>query len=367
MACRYCGFAISPDSSLAMSLETARSAVNAYLKLLCEAGQSLADIHFFGGEPFFAPEVVHFIVPYARSRAAELGLTVRFEATTNGSYGKSRCQWIADHFDTIVLSLDGTADIQDYLRPSPGGAGTYDIVAQSARIFSEGDVKLVLRACVTEDTAGRLPEIAGLIVQNFRPDTVCFETLTPSPKSLSAGLAAPDPYLFARNFHAAAGILEAAGIEAVHATAVVSTNRVTFCPVGQDALIVSPDGSVDGCYLLAEEWQQQGLDMHLGRLDPAEETLLIDSQALQRLRRLSDVRHKSLCQNCFCQFLCAGGCHVHHDTTGRPGSYDALCRQTRITTIVALLKRLEQGDITEAWLADQSALAVSAEHRNDRL
>ena len=49
-----------------MSLRLARQAVDAYLRILAENGSRHAEVHFFGGEPFFAEEVVHFVVNYAR-------------------------------------------------------------------------------------------------------------------------------------------------------------------------------------------------------------------------------------------------------------------------------------------------------------
>lgn len=364
LGCRYCDFSAPKNASPVMMLSLAREAVNAYFELLRAAGRRQAEVHFFGGEPFYAEAVVHFVVEYATLRAGELGLTVRFEATTNGLYHPARCQWIADHFDTIVLSLDGPADIQERHRPSLNGRGTFPVIARNAKILSEGPVELILRACVTAETVNRLPEIARWISREFRPSTVCFESLTASPLAQAASFTPPDPWEFSRNFDLAARILAGYGIETVLSTADLRTCRASFCPVGKDALIVSPDGAIDACYLLKDDWEQKGLNMRLGRLNGR--GLEIAPEALQRARNLT-VHQKPLCADCLCRFHCAGGCHVNHPASAPAGRFDDVCVQTRLVTITALLKQLEQNELAREWLADRPASEVSVWQRTDRL
>jgi uncharacterized protein len=366
MRCRYCDFARPNSNNPSMTLSLARTAVNAYLKLLSESGQRRGEIHFFGGEPFYAAEVVHFVVEYAAMRAIQEGLTLHFEAITNGLYSQSRCQWIADHFDTVILSLDGPADIQNSYRPGRNGRFTFNTVARNARILSEGTAELVIRTCVTSQTVSRMPEIARWIGREFRPSAVCFENLTPSTLAEAAGIMPPDPFDFARHFIGAADILEPLGINTVLSTADLSASRATFCPVGRDALIVSPDGVVNACYLLEETWQAEGLDMRLGWLNVSDERFEIEPAALARVRQLN-VYNKPLCDHCFCRYHCAGGCHVNHRANGPLGHYDDLCLQTRLVTLGTLLRQLAQHDLLAEWLDDPAALSASAWQPDDRL
>ncbi|HRQ42018.1 MAG TPA: radical SAM protein [Chloroflexota bacterium] len=364
MGCRYCGFAAPKQTSPVMSLALARTAVDAYLRLLTAVGERQANIHFFGGEPFFAADVVHFVVNYARRRAASAGMSVHFEATTNGLYNSTRCQWIADHFHTVILSLDGPADVQNKHRPGANGQPLFEIVARSAKILSEGSAELILRACVTAVTVTRLPEIARWISAEFSPRAVCFESLTPSTLSASARFHPPDPWQFARYFDQAAQILAAAGIHTVMSTADTSTKQVTFCPVGQDALIVTPDGKVNACYLLEEEWQQQGLDLRLGQLEVGGQQFNLDTTAVQQIRQLT-AQPLTRCAHCLCRYHCAGGCHVNHaDGNGR---YDDLCIQTRLITITGLLRQLGLHHVITAWHSDDRLLQQTAWQPDDRL
>jgi uncharacterized protein len=362
MNCAYCDFVSPKDTSPCMELDLAKSSMDAYYGLLVERGAVSGAIHFFGGEPFYASQVVHFAVEYAKIRAAALGLSVRFEVITNGLFNQATCAWVADTFDTVLLSLDGPADIQDRYRPARNGRGAFELVRQNARQLAQGDCELILRACVTQETVSRLPEIAGWFAQEIAPDGVCFETLVSTPAAQAAGLEAPDPWEFARQFCLAADILESYGIPARLSTAELEACQVSFCPLGKDALIVDSDGSVNACYLLPEDWQQAGLRLDFGAVHPAngsgEAGFCIDSRALQSIRKLN-VAEYPLCSACFCRYHCAGGCHVKHRAALQGEIRDELCIRTRAVSVARLLKQLEADDLYQQWLQDPQAQAAS--------
>jgi uncharacterized protein len=353
-----------------MDLHLARQAVNAYLELLLQAGKKRAEVHFFGGEPFYAPKVVQFVVNFARLRGAELGITVLFEVTTNGFYNPALSYWIAEHINTIVLSLDGPADIQNQNRPPRYGKNTFDEVARSARIFSEGSCELVLRACVTQETVAHMPEIARWMAQEFLPSTICFEPLTVSPLSQSNGLKPPDPWQYARYFEISRCLLEEYGIETVFSQVNIRQTQVSSCPVGHDALIVSPEGGINACYLINERCDNRSMDMRIGHVVPSKtnpyQVLEIDQLALKRIREMT-VYSKPLCEDCLCRYHCAGGCHVNHDTSAAPGNYDDMCIQTRLVTITELLKKMGHGELARLWLSDNQAYDIAAHQETDRL
>lgn len=353
LGCRYCGFLTPEASQGVMQLELARDAVNWYMDVMAHSGAHHAEIHYFGGEPFCAEDVLDLTVPLGRKRAAEIGCTVRFETATNGVFGETRCQWAADNLDTIVLSLDGPADIQDHHRPYKNGQGSFEAVARTARLLSQGPAELYIRACVTSDTAARMPSIASWFCERFRPSGVCFEPLQPSESSARAGLEPPDPWAFAQGFVEAAWILEARGVEPICATADIHARRVSFCPVGQDVAIVSPDGTIDGCYLLRQEWEAKGLDLRLGHMEDGQARL--ESERVAAVRALN-VHHKPLCARCFCKWHCAGGCHVNHGPAGPTDGYDRLCIQTRVIALRNILKTMDRNELVRTWLDNREAV-----------
>jgi uncharacterized protein len=364
IGCRYCDFAAPKHISPVMSLEMAQQAVDAYLALLKQSSCTTGQIHFFGGEPFYAPVFVQDVVDYARSRAIAGGIRLRFEATTNGVFGDTLCRWIGQNFDAIILSLDGLPQDHDRHRPALNGRGTFDVVAKNARILSDSPCELIIRACVTGESITRLPNFAEWIGDNLKPSIVCFETLSVSPLAIDAGFTAPNPHDFAVYFDRASMILAQYDIQTVTSSADLSEIRTSFCPVSKDALIVSPDGAVDACYLLESDWQQKGLDMRLGWLHDGD--FEIDSLSLQRVRAMQ-VQNRPLCADCLCKFHCAGGCHVHHDTNRPAGQFDNWCVQTRLITITRLLRDLGENDLADAFLNTPSAWQSAVWQASDRM
>ena len=362
--CRYCDFVAPKPNNPVMNLSLARDAINDYLLLRKASGETRAEVHFFGGEPFYAEDVVIFSVDYATLRAEELGLQVRFEVTTNGVYRPSLSKWIAEHIDSVVLSLDGPRDIQDTQRPTRNGKSGFNLVFNTAKQISQGDAELILRACITQQTVNRMEEIAQWFRDEFCPSSVCFETMTPSDQSVKAKLEPPDPWEFAENFYRASQYLADYGIEAKYAAAEIGACRVSFCPLGKDALIISPDGAIDACYLLRERWEKKGLDLRLGQMDNGKINIYPD--VITHVRSLN-VDRRPLCANCFCRYHCAGGCYVNNDTNAPPGYFNSLCIQTRLITITNLLKRLGQGVLISNWLANRSAMEASIWSKSDRL
>jgi len=346
-----------------MDPRLARTAIDWYLELVA-GGSATAQVHFFGGEPFCAPEVVEFAVHYARLKAAQVGCTVSFEVSTNGTLDEERCRWVADTLDSVLLSLDGPADIHDRQRARRGGQGSFEAVVRSARILSEGSAELSFRACVTAGSEERMPEIAAWFCQDFRPASVCFEPVVPTPPAEAAGLRPPDPWAFARGFVQASAVLASYGVEPVYAAADVGAIRNSFCPVARDAVIVWPGGMLSACYLAPEEWQHRGLDLELGEIRDGRVSLR--DEAVHAVRRLN-VWNKPFCQGCFIKWHCAGGCHVNHVLPGQAGDYGRLCIQARAIALCSLLQGMGQGNDIDALLADREVLARAVCQPTDRI
>lgn len=308
--------------------------------------------------------MVDVAVHRARARAAEAGLTPRFEVATNGLFDEGRCRFVGDYFDTVVLSLDGPEAVHNRHRPRKGGRGSYDTVARNARLLAQMPVELCLRICVTQDTVGSLETITHWLCQTFRPSAIAFETLQPTPESEAAGLRPPDPWELAVRCVRASSLATSLGVTPVYAAASIEAVRHSFCPVGRDTLIVSPDGRVSACYLPQREWTKRGLDLNLGQLD-GRGRMHLDPAALERVRNLTDSPPR--CRHCLARWHCAGGCHVNHAYPECPDTYDAFCIQTRIITACRLLEELGGREAVQRLLDHRPALERLALHISDHL
>ncbi|GAK58915.1 putative radical SAM domain protein [Candidatus Vecturithrix granuli] len=364
LACAYCDFGASMAPQEKMDFRIATAAVDWMAEHVKSLGLDTLEIHFFGGEPFFAEEVVDVVVHRARARAGRLDLTPRFEVSTNGVFDESRARFVGDYFDTVVLSFDGTQDIHDLHRPGKNGQSHFEIVKRTAELLGQSPTELCLRVCVSQANVTQLEQIVQWFCETFRASMINIETLQPTPQSQKANLKPPNPYDFAVQYVSAHRLAERCGIQTIYASAATDMLRRSFCPLGKDALIVSPDGRVSGCYLPQQEWQKRGLDLDLGWLS-ANGTMQLDFDAITRLRQM--IMEKPRCESCFCRWTCAGGCHVKHSYPGCAPEYDDFCIQTRIITACALLAELGFDEAVEKLLTNRAAMQTLVLQASDKL
>ena len=363
LSCAYCGFGATPRGEQ-MDPRLAAAGVDWMADFAARNGRRTLDVHFFGGEPFAAPEVVDVAVHRTRAVAAEKGLLPNLEVATNGVYSEARARWVGDYFDTVVLSFDGFRAVQDRHRSAAGGRSSFDQVAGTARVLSASPAEVCFRVCVARDNVEQLAETVRWFSEEFRPSSIDFETLQPTPESELAGLSPPNPYTFAAQFRKARRAACLHGVEPVYAAAVTTEPRISFCPVGNDTPILHPDGRVSACYLLERDWQARGLDLNLGRMGAAGE-MELPEQDVHRVRQLA--AGKPRCGNCFCRWSCAGGCHVNHSFPGCSPGYDDFCIQTRLITACSLLDGLGLESMADEFALDQAEMQRLAVRPSDWL
>lgn len=342
LGCLYCDFVHADTHSPAMSMETARAGLDYYFELLTSSQVTDADIQFFGGEPFLEKELVAFTVAYARKVGRQKNIRPIFEATTNGMFSTRWCHWVADNFDCITLSLDGQEINQNRFRPTAGGKGSFSTVFENARLLSESGIDLTIRMCVSDANVEEMEATAAWIADQLPCDTVCFEALVPSGLSKKNRFQPPDPFEFARRFCLAEKILNEQGIQAVTSGTDIDQVQLSFCPVGKDALIITPEGHVNGCYLTEDKWQKAGFNLNMGVIKGIPQNdarVILHSSQIESIRQLGNNR-KSLCLNCFCRYSCAGGCPVNHSDAFVQDQPDQICIQTRLITLARLLSRI---------------------------
>lgn len=361
LSCVYCNFGGPTADKVLMRPEVAVAAVDWMADRLVAAGRKHFPIHFFGGEPFIAPDIIDVVVHRVRMHSARHGLIPYIDASTNGIFSESRCQFVGDYFGGVVLSFDGFAEYHDRHRPASKGRPSFEAVSRTAKRLGEMPLDLCLRVCITDESVGEMESMTRWMIQSFKPGVMNMESLTPGPLAEQAGLKVPDPYRFARHCVASYRVSESLGVRMVYAAAETERARLSFCPVGTDAVIVSPDGRASACYLMPEDWQHRGLDMDVGHVGAGGVT--IDAAALERARLLP--LRKPRCESCFCQWTCAGGCHVNQTYPGAPSGYTDFCIQTRIITACRLLDDLGCGELVDELLADEASMRRLAHQQWD--
>ncbi len=163
LRCRYCR--IPKQDGRVMPLCT----VDRALDLLLSSDADELDLHFFGGEPLAAWEVIQHTLSTGHARARAEGRSIRFLFTTNGwALSRERFDWLARFPVWYQLSLDGDRATQNAARPALRVAGdSYErSPATKASWFREAgienDVVQVVHPSNVDSMAGNFRHILEL-------------------------------------------------------------------------------------------------------------------------------------------------------------------------------------------------------------
>jgi len=138
--CKHCFYYIparlnktSMDFTL-MSFETAKKAVDFYLKFAERSIYSERGIHFGSAEPLLNYDVLKKIVLYAENQNPN----ITFALNTNLSLlNKEKAQFLKKHNIQITISIDGLQNANDKIRTFKDGSGTFSKIMEKVKMLQD--------------------------------------------------------------------------------------------------------------------------------------------------------------------------------------------------------------------------------------
>lgn len=352
--CVYCDFNPQDTDNKKMSYQMAADIVDWYVDLIFKNQQNILKIHFFGGEPMMTQDVLEVVIQRARLLADKNKITPYFEITTNGQYSTEAAEFVGTYFNSVVLSFDGFANVQNLHRSLPNSNKSFNNVNNTAKIIGESHAELNLRCCVSNKNINQLPEITKWFCENFRVSIINFETLAENKNTQNSGIFKPDPIQFALQYYKSKQIAKNYGVDVNYSLDIhQDVPRITSCPVGTDVPIITPDGAINNCYLLSERWQKRGINLNFGQFI-SHKNHHIDYKQLKNIKK--KIKTKQKCLKCFCRWSCAGGCHVDHTYPDCSAQADDICYQTRLISIFSLLSELNEYHLIDNILSNNNLI-----------
>jgi uncharacterized protein len=172
-ACKYCQIEENMEHEqkiFNMSIDDAKKALDLFEKN--SKKENKKTISITGGEPLINIETVKYILERAENMP-----NTRVIIFTNGSLVTEE---LADYFsktDTLMLvSLDGTKEINDSVRIQKGGSGTFDLALRGYKLLKEAGCKTGISAVTGTHNVDRMNEVLDL-----------FSELTPPSIGLNFG------------------------------------------------------------------------------------------------------------------------------------------------------------------------------------
>jgi uncharacterized protein len=316
LACTYCYAdqgAFGGNKSL-MSAEVAEASVE---RLLADSdpGSDIV-IGFMGGEPMLNPKVIHSTTLYAARRAREDGRRPRFSLTTNATrISAADAALFAEHEFSVSVSIDGPQQLNDKLRPTRSGGGSYDaMMAGIAALAAAPPGHLSARITVTPSSGRLLPILEHVLGLGF--NDAGFAPVVASPNGqgqmskeqmkgflesmIECGQAASNALQEGRRFPFTN--FETA-LNEIHR----GSHRPYPCGAGAAYLSVSAEGDLFACHRLIDDD-----DFAMGSVAKGND-LKARTEHLERRH----VDKQEPCKSCWARYLCGGGCYHEVDKRGR--------------------------------------------------
>ena len=308
LACRYC-FAEEGEyhgRRALMSFEVGKKALDF---LIANSGtRTNLEVDFFGGEPTMNWEVVKQLVEYGRSQEKEHNKKFRFTLTTNGVLLNDEItEFCNREMSNVVLSLDGRKEVNDRMRPTRNGKGSYDIIVPKFVKFAKerGSRDYYIRGTFTHENL------------EFSKDVLHFADLGFTKMSMEPVVAPPEAFYAIREEDLPV-ILEqydllakeyverrraGKGFVFFHFQIDLKqgpcvAKRLSGCGSGTEYLAVTPWGDLYPCHQFVGNEQ-----FLLGNVDEG-----IVNTAVRDEFKLCNVYAKPKCRECFARFYCSGGC-----------------------------------------------------------
>ncbi len=311
LRCKYC-FADEGAYHAAremMSFETAKAAIDFLLRE--SGGREVLEVDFFGGEPLMNLPVIKQTVYYAKAEAAKLGKRFLFTTTTNALLlDDETIRFFNEEMENVVLSLDGRKEVNDAVRKTVNGKGSFDAVIEKIKKFvrARGDKHYYVRGTFTAKNLDFSKDVLFLADQGFGsisvepvvtdiPDLRIGEEHLPQIEKEYEVLC--DEYIKREE--------EGRGFNFFHFNVDLEggpclEKRVSACGAGNEYFSVVPCGDIYPCHQFAGEEKWKMGNVFDGTLDPAIRAQFAQSCLFTRKK----------CGDCFAKFICSGGCSANN-------------------------------------------------------
>jgi uncharacterized protein len=311
LLCKYC-FASQGDfdgQRSFMSEEVGKKALDFLIEN--SGSRRNLEVDFFGGEPLMNFDVVKRLVEYGRSIEKEAGKRFRFTMTTNGVLlNDENMKYINENMDNVVLSIDGRKEVNDYMRYTVNGKGTYDMIVpkflKMAKMRNGKDY--FVRGTFTRKNLDFSKDVLHLADLGF--DSTSIEPVV-TEDQYDYALKEEDLDTIFKEYELLAKEYvnrrkEGNGFSFFHFMLDLNQGpcvikKLSGCGAGSEYLAITPEGDVYPCHQFVGNE-----DFLMGSVLEGNVDMSISKDFGQ-----AHVYNKEKCNDCWAKFYCSGGCHAN--------------------------------------------------------
>ncbi len=316
------------------------------------------EVDFFGGEPTMNFDVVKRLVEYGRSKEKEKNKNFRFTLTTNGVLlNEDILDFANREMGNLVLSIDGRKEVNDRMRPTASGSGSYDIILPKfLKVAASRDQKnYYVRGTYTRYNTDFAADVLHLNDLGF--EQISVEPVVCDPKEPYSLREEDLPVLLKQYDILAEEVIKRRKsgkyINFFHFMIDLKggpciAKRLSGCGSGGEYISVTPWGDIYPCHQFTGEEEFLMGNVFEGIKKPE---IAADFAKC-------NVYSKKECKECFAKFYCSGGCaaNSYHATGSLNGNYAIGCALQR--------KRVECAIMIKAALAGEEDFKEKEENNS---
>lgn len=314
LRCTYC-YADAGDYPVnlynrQMAMDAAKFVVDNSIEL----GNKTSYLNFHGGgEPTVDFDFIQTIVSWTReyARQADSQLHVNASMVTNGLITHDKAKWIADNMDSVQVSHDGPASINDLQRPTLKGGPSSSRVREVIQFLTGKVPDLMIKSTISRAAVPKMAEISRYLCENFELPRFHLGPVLGTGRGRSIVFGEPDAQEFVRGYYAAQAVADEFGKTIVVSGALSTFPNVrrTFCGVTDPNFSLTSDGHISSCYEIMYDDDKRAPHAYYGRYNRETRKFDVDGRRIAKLR-LHDVNKITKCQDCFAKWQCAGDCQA---------------------------------------------------------
>jgi len=309
--CKYC-FASQGDfkgDRSFMSVEVGKKAIDFLLEK--SGSRHNLEVDFFGGEPLMNFETIKEIVDYGREQEKNYNKNIRFTMTTNGVLlNDENMEYINKNMYNVVLSIDGRKEVNDTMRYTINGQGTYDLIVPKFLKMAEmrGHRNYYVRGTFTSENLDFAKDVLHLADLGFKSTSmepvVAEEHQDYAIKESDLSTVFDQYELLAREY--VKRIKDGKGFDFFHFMIDLKQGpcvikRVSGCGAGAEYLAITPEGEIYPCHQFVGNE-----DFKVGSIMEG----TIDTSLYNDFSK-AHIYNKKKCKECWAKFYCSGGCHAN--------------------------------------------------------
>ncbi len=311
LRCEYC-FAAQGNfkgENLMMTYETATRALDFLVQN--SGNRKNLEVDMFGGEPLMNWGLVKKLVEYKKEIEQKYDKNIRYTITTNGMLlSDDKLDFINENFVNVVLSIDGRKCVNDYMRPTASGGGSYDVIVPKFKklIRGRGDKSYYLRGTFTNKNLDFDRDVIHIVDEGFKEVSV--EPVVSEQGDRFELTEDMLPEIFESYDRLVEEMIERHGTDRefnfFHYNVDLQQGpclikRVSGCGAGCEYFSVTPTGDIYPCHQFVGNE-----DFKVGNVYDSTYEDILQTNFFN-----ANVENKEECQKCWAKYYCSGGCHAN--------------------------------------------------------